>query len=47
MIFNKYIKEGQVPQEWKDAHVTALHKKESKQILKITVQIASQQYVDQ
>ena len=31
MIFNKSLQEGIVPREWKDAHVTALHKKGSKQ----------------
>ena len=30
-IFNKSLQEEQVPQEWKDAHITALHKKGSKQ----------------
>ena len=30
MIFNKSIQEGHVPQGWKDAHVTALHKKGNK-----------------
>ena len=30
IIFNKSIQEGHVPQGWKDAHVTALHKKGSK-----------------
>ncbi len=27
MLFNKSIQKGQVPQGWKGAHVTALHKK--------------------
>ena len=30
-IFNKSLEEGRLPQKWKDAHVTALHKKGSKQ----------------
>ncbi len=31
IIFNKSIKEGTLPQDWKKAHVTAIHKKSSKQ----------------
>ncbi len=30
IMFNKSMQEGQVPQGWKEAHVTALHKKGSK-----------------
>ena len=30
-IFNESLKEGIVPQSWKDAHITALHKKGNKQ----------------
>jgi hypothetical protein len=30
-IFNKSLQESILPQQWKDAHVTALHKKSSKQ----------------
>ncbi len=34
IIFNKSMQEGKVPQGWKEAHVTALHKKEINKILK-------------
>ncbi len=30
IIFSKSMQEGKVPQGWKEAHVTALHKKGSK-----------------
>ena len=31
IIFNKSLEEGKLPQSWKDAHITALHKKGSRQ----------------
>ena len=30
IIFNKSLNEGKIPQAWKEAHITALHKKHSK-----------------
>ena len=30
IIFNKSLNEGKIPHAWKEAHITALHKKHSK-----------------
>jgi hypothetical protein len=37
-IFNKSLHEGIVPQDWKTANVTPIHKKEEKTSRKITDQ---------
>ncbi len=46
LIFNHSIQEGQIPKGWKEAHITALHKKEINEILKIIDLLASHQYVE-
>ncbi len=46
LIFNKSLQERKVPKGWKEAHITALHKKnEINQILKIIDLLASYQFV--